>query len=142
MLDVVGCPTPVTWTLLSQTANAGDTTINLQVPVEWKVGDEIIIATTGGHLSQNENEKMQIAAISADKMTLTLKQPLTYQHLGITETYASGSVSLEVRAEVGLLTHNIKVRGSNDPAWNDEIEACEAGFDTGICLLVCICDLS
>ena len=39
--------------------------------------------------------------------------------------------TLEARAEVGLLTHNVVVRGSNDPQWDDVIEACPAGFDTG-----------
>ena len=34
-------------------------------------------------------------------------------------------------AEVGLLSRNIVVRGSDNPAWNDKIPACEEGFDTG-----------
>ena len=37
----------------------------------------------------------------------------------------------EARAEVGLLTRNIVIRGSNNPQWHDKIEACPKGFDTG-----------
>ena len=39
--------------------------------------------------------------------------------------------TLEARAEVGLLTRNIVIRGSNNPQWHDKIEACPDGFDTG-----------
>lgn len=36
-----------------------------------------------------------------------------------------------MRAEVALLTRNVKVIGTNDQQWADEIEACPEGFDTG-----------
>ena len=39
--------------------------------------------------------------------------------------------SIFFSAEVGLLSRNIVVRGSNDPAWHDDVPACEEGFDTG-----------
>ena len=46
-----------------------------------------------------------------------------------------GSVTLEARAEVGLLTHNVVVRGSDNDEWHDVIKACPEGFDTGISFL-------
>ena len=52
---------------------------------------------------------------------------------------SAGTHTLEMRAEVGLLTRNVKVIGSRDSQWNDEIEACPAGFDSGkffFCLFV------
>lgn len=55
---------------------------------------------------------------------------MTYDHVAVTETY--GSKTVELRAEVGLLTHNVKVQGSSDDQWADKIEACPDGFDTGI----------
>ena len=42
-----------------------------------------------------------------------------------------GGYTLEMRAEVGLLSRNVKVIGSRDQQWSDEIEACPDGFDTG-----------
>jgi hypothetical protein len=98
--------------------------------VEWNIHDEIIIATTGGRHSQRENEKMKISQISADKRTLTLESNLEYTHLG-TATQLGGT-NVEFRAEVGLLTHNVLVRGEADSQWEEDIEACDAGFDTGI----------
>ncbi|CAF4896813.1 unnamed protein product, partial [Rotaria socialis] len=39
------------------------------------------------------------------------------------------SVTVEVRAEVGLLTHNVVFQGDVTPTWNDTIAACPAGFN-------------
>ncbi len=33
--------------------------------------------------------------------------------------------------EVGLLSHNILIHGSDDAQWHDKIDECAAGFDTG-----------
>ena len=46
-----------------------------------------------------------------------------------TETY--GSVDIELRAEVGLLTHNIRFIGKGDPSWNIPIPACPKHFSPG-----------
>lgn len=80
--------------------------------------------------SQRENEVRRIASVSADGRTLTLAEPLTYTHLGVSVTLPDGTV-FEGRAEVGLLTRNVVVRGSNKIEWNDRIEACPEGFNTG-----------
>uniref|UniRef100_W5M5C1 PKHD1 like 1 n=1 Tax=Lepisosteus oculatus TaxID=7918 RepID=W5M5C1_LEPOC len=130
ILDLHGIPVPVTWTRLAQTAPSGSVTLTLQHNVTWKAGDEIVIASTGHRHSQIENEVKKIASVSADGRTLTLTEPLKYRHLGVSVTLPDGTV-FEGRAEVGLLTRNIVVRGSNNIEWNDKIEACEDGFDTG-----------
>ena len=70
--SIAGKPVPVTWTRLAQTASASDTTLELQTPVTWSAGDHIVIASTGDHLSQNENEEREIASVSGDGLTLTL----------------------------------------------------------------------
>ncbi|XP_067833370.1 fibrocystin-L-like [Heptranchias perlo] len=129
-LDLHGLPVPVIWTHLAQTADAGSSTLILQKAVTWKPGDEIVIASTGDRHSQRENEKRTIAMVSVNGTTLTLTQPLNYTHLGVSVTLPDGTV-FEGRAEVGLLTRNILIRGSNNVEWNDKIEACPDGFDTG-----------
>ena len=70
-----------------------------------------------------------ITAVSPDGLTLTLDSPLEYEHVGESETF--GTTAVELRGEVGLLSHNVKVRGSSDDQWADDIEACPDGFDTG-----------
>ncbi|XP_067676837.1 fibrocystin-L-like isoform X2 [Haliotis asinina] len=128
-LDLHGKNVGVTWTRLASTAAAGATTITVEQPVHWLIGDSIAIATTGGRHSQKETEVRTITAISSDKMTLTLDTALKYSHLGVTLTFNGESV--ETRAEVGLLTHNVVVRGSTNTQWQDTIEPCADGFDTG-----------
>ena len=86
-------------------------------------------ATTGDHKSQHQNEKRRIEAISGRH--ITLDKVLKYRHLGYTDTFSDCHSSLEVRAEVGLLTHNVLVRGDGDVAWEVEIPACPKGFDPG-----------
>ncbi|XP_075126263.1 fibrocystin-L-like [Leptodactylus fuscus] len=129
-LDLHGIPVPVTWTRLAQTAQSGSSTLILQKSVTWKPGDEIVIASTGGRHSQSQNEKRIIQSVSADGTNVTLTEPLLYKHLGISVTLPDGTV-FEARAEVGLLTRNIVVRGSTNVEWSDTIPACPEGFDTG-----------
>ncbi|KAA0710212.1 Fibrocystin-L Polycystic kidney and hepatic disease 1-like protein 1 [Triplophysa tibetana] len=130
VLDLHGIPVPVTWTRLSQTAQNGSSILTLMDAVTWKTGDEIVIASTGNRHSQRENELRRIASVSDDGRTLNLTEPLTYTHLGVSINLPDGTV-FQARAEVGLLTRNIVIRGSNNQEWNDQIPACPDGFDTG-----------
>uniref|UniRef100_A0A8D0SJH6 Fibrocystin-L n=1 Tax=Sus scrofa TaxID=9823 RepID=A0A8D0SJH6_PIG len=130
ILDLHGLPVPVIWTRLAHTAKAGERTLILQEAVTWKLGDEIIIASTGHRHSQRENEKRTIASVSADGLSITLTHPLNYTHLGITVTLPDGTL-FEARAEIGILTRNILIRGSDNVEWNNKIPACPDGFDTG-----------
>ncbi|XP_039709652.1 fibrocystin-L isoform X1 [Pteropus medius] len=130
ILDLHGLPVPVIWTRLAHTAWAGEMTLILQEAVTWKPGDKIVIASTGHRHSQQENEKRTIASVSADGINITLSNPLNYTHLGITVTLPDGTL-FEARAEVGILTRNILIRGSDNAEWNNKIPACPEGFDTG-----------
>ncbi|XP_060603397.1 fibrocystin-L-like isoform X3 [Ruditapes philippinarum] len=128
-LDLHGKEVPLTWTRLASSSASGSNTLELVDPVEWNVGDEIVIASTGHRQSQKENEKKRITAISQNKQTLTLDSALESEHVGVEETFDGTLV--EMRGEVGLLTHNVVVRGNQDPHWQDEIKACPAGFNMG-----------
>lgn len=50
-----------------------------------------------------------IAAISEDRMTIELETALQYRHMG--EQYSIEDYTFPMRAEVGLLTKNIKIIG-------------------------------
>ena len=80
----LGDPRTVTWTLLASTAAAGDTTLYVQDSVNWNVGDRIIIASTGDHLSQAQNEEAEILSITDDGTTINLS---TYVALLIARIY-------------------------------------------------------
>ena len=104
-----GKPISQMWTHLNATASIGSSQISLQQPVNWIVDNQIVIATTGDYESQGESEVRTITSISSDGLTLTLDTPLNYTHLGITQSV--GSTTIELRAEVGLLSHNVVFQG-------------------------------
>lgn len=126
---VLGKPIATTWTTLASTAAASSSTIVLKDAVTWKAGDQVVIATTSHRHSQRENEFRTIQSVGGDQKTITLTQPLTYEHLGVSETFDGTQV--EFRAEVGMVTRNIKIQGASDSQWVEKIEACPDGFDTG-----------
>ena len=72
--------------------------------MSWKVGDEIVIASTS--YESSETETRIIAGISG--RTITLDVALDYTHLSLT---LEGQKNLDVKAEVGLLSQNIKITG-------------------------------
>ncbi|XP_072034167.1 fibrocystin-L-like [Amphiura filiformis] len=128
-LDLHGNPVPVTWTHLAHTIKKGDKRLTLMKPVTWKVGDEIVIASTGSRNSVKESEVLTITGVSVDGMTLDFEPAVQYDHISVVQTIHG--VVLETRAEVGLLTRNVVVRGSDDSDWTETIGACEDEFDTG-----------
>lgn len=99
--------------------------------VTWKAGDKIVIATTSHRHSQKETELRVIQAIANDNITITLTEPLKYEHLGVTETFDGTDV--DFRAEVGMVSRNVVVRGDSNQEFVEKIEACPDGFDTGMC---------
>ncbi|XP_060067589.1 fibrocystin-L-like [Ylistrum balloti] len=127
-LDLHGIPRSP-WSKLAATAAKGDTHIVLIDPVNWRSGDLIVIATTGNKASQEQTETRMIEDISDDGYTLTFVEPLQFEHLGITLRH--GDHDFEVRAEVGLLSHNVKVMGTNTDAVPEKAEACQKGLDSG-----------
>jgi len=93
-----------TWTKLAKTAAAGSNAIEVLNAAEWRVGDELILASTD--FDPRQAERRTIAAISGNRITLDKK--LDYMHFG--------KITFEVdeRGEVGLLTRNIKIQASSD----------------------------
>jgi hypothetical protein len=93
-----------TWTKLSATAEAGSSIITVLSAEQWKVGDEIVLASTD--FDPRQAERRTIISISDN--TLTLNEPLQFMHFG------EITFGVDERGEVGLLTRNIKVQASED----------------------------
>jgi hypothetical protein len=93
-----------TWTKLAATANAGATSIQVLNASGWRVGDEIVLASTD--YDPRQAERRTITALAGNNITLDKK--LDYMHFG--------KITFEVdeRGEVGLLTRNIKIQASTD----------------------------
>tara|TARA_R110002049_G_scaffold96391_3_gene236000 strand:- start:369 stop:4856 length:4488 start_codon:yes stop_codon:yes gene_type:complete len=98
-----------TWTQLNKTAEKGANTITLKENINWNLGDEIVIASSD--FDPHQAEKRTITAING--LVLTLNTPLEYMHFGVEQIYNNGTrdIILDERAEVGLLSHNLKIQG-------------------------------
>src|SRR6478735_8453966 len=93
-----------TWTKLAKTAESGSNSIEVLNAAQWKVGDEIVLASTD--YDPRQAERRTVAAISGN--TITLDKKLEYMHFG------KITFDVDERGEVGLLTRNIKVQASPD----------------------------
>ena len=107
-----------TWLRIDEDADAEDETIHLEAPVDWPDGAAIVIASTTFDPGQAE-ETTLAAAPSNGGRTLTLDDALVHSHTGTTQPYSNGLSSpnertweLDERAEVGLLSRNIVIRGT------------------------------
>src|SRR5687768_13640034 len=93
-----------TWTKLASTANAGSTSIQVLNAAGWRVGDEIVLASTD--FNPRQAARRTISAIRGN--TITLDRKLDYMHFG------KITFDVDQRGEVGLLTRNTKLQASAD----------------------------
>lgn len=94
-----------TWTMIKNTINPGENQFETIDDIDWKVGESVVVASTS--YDHNEAEQRTIKSVSGRVVTVT--RAFKYQHYSGVEDY--GSDKLEMRAEVGLLTRNIKMMG-------------------------------
>src|SRR5688572_11890549 len=83
-----------TWTKLANTAAAGSSSIEVLNAAQWRVGDEIVLASTD--FNPRQAERRTISAISGN--TITLDKKLDFMHFG------KITFDVDQRGEVGLLT--------------------------------------
>lgn len=101
----------ISWSQLGANVSAGSSTITMKEAVNWSVGDVILIVSS--RTNWNEAEKRTITAISGGGTVLSLNAALSYPHTGVVKTYTDGTRTwnADLRAQVGLLSRNIKVQG-------------------------------
>jgi len=92
------------WTKLAKTAEAGSSSIQVLNAKGWRVGDQIVLASTD--FDPHQAERRTIAAIHGN--TITLDNKLEYMH------YGKITYGVDERGEVGMLTRNIVIQASPD----------------------------
>lgn len=106
-VEIHGKP-KVSWTKLSGSAAVGATGISLVDPVNtWEVGDEIVIASTD--FDPHQAEVRTITSVGSK--SVTFNGGLQNMHYGKLQYYDGVNEVLDERAEVGLLTRNIRIEG-------------------------------
>ena len=132
----------VSWTKLAEDISPGQTTFRLAEAVNWERGDKLSIAPSG--YVAHEAEKVTVSSVSSDGKTVTIEPTVEgwepyeytieregkrdrtatkyrrtsgtngfrYTHLGLQQTIDNRTI--DMRAEVGLLTRNIIIRSPED----------------------------
>lgn len=107
-LRLHGKPSALNWTqLIGGDLAAGARTLQLESAPGWLAGDEVVIATSS--LNMNDYTAGKIESISGNQLTLTA--PTTKSHFAAKRVFAG--VTVDVRAEIGRLSHNIVVQGDD-----------------------------
>ena len=135
------------WLMLGQTADADDKVITLNAKTNWKAGDTILITPTrpfkGPFAPKDKNDKKWRADkpwLEAETRTivsiidahtsqkLVLDKGLEHRHFGEKQTFKNGVSGdkryewvVDTRAEVALLSRNIKIQG--DPGLSNMNES-------------------
>lgn len=86
--SMIGQTRNKTWTTIAQTIAAGTNTLTLSEAVDWKVGEQIVVAATS--FDHNEAEMVTITAVNG--LVLTVNQSFVNSHYSGIETYGSDSV--------------------------------------------------
>lgn len=97
------------WQRIAADVPAKSSTVTLEAPVGWKVGDLVALGPSGFNF--NEAEEREIASVSADGRSITVRQPFSYNHRAFTKEYAEGNrrALLDERPEIANLSRNIVV---------------------------------
>jgi len=121
-LDMHGVKRNPTWTVLEKTSDANSTTITLRDEVDWVAGEMINIAPTDFEVDHAEVRMIKsIDKTDPKKPVITLDKKLDYKHYAATQKY--GEDTIDMRAEVGLLTRNVIYRGDPETSKANEYGA-------------------
>ena len=96
------------WTQITGNVSAGDTRVTLLEAPVWEPGDRVVLAPSGYDV--RETEELEVASV--DGRTVTFTTQLKYDHYGEVQTVEGKE--LDMRAEIGLLSRNILIRGDEN----------------------------
>ena len=143
-LELFGAAPAVPWTKLNAHANAGSTTLTLERSVDWRAGDQIVVAPTEWYgpfwVSQSVHDangatERRVLAANASGAALTLTSAMSTFKWGrlqyatdtgmsltrasFTKPHPDAADTLDERAEVGNLTRNIVIQSTDDALWRN-----------------------
>ena len=112
-LDLHGRPSldDRTHTKLAATVQPGNATLLLTEAVDWPINSFAVVTSTAANGTMEEAETVVIIGVHNGGYRLELATPLLYRHLGETRSLDGGH-SVDFRANVGLISHNVVVQGS------------------------------
>jgi len=123
------------WLMLNGTINPGAGQFQVEHNTGWRVGDIIVVTSTDDNM--HHAEVRQITWINGTQ--IGVNQGFNHRHFGEVQTFANArrTWKLDSRAEVALLTRNIRIRGddaSENQGFGGHMMIMEgaAGFVSGV----------
>jgi uncharacterized Zn-binding protein involved in type VI secretion len=92
------------WVHLNANVLPGSSSLQLSQAVDWQPGDRIVIASS---VIEDQSEERIVESVLGSIVHLT--KPLSFAHTG--ETRQVAGTAIDLRAEVGLLSHSIVIQG-------------------------------
>ncbi len=108
----------VAWTRLVRTADIGTNIVLVPSTVDWKVGDEIVLAPSDFDFTAYETFRINAISTIETRKRIVLNGTTKYIHYGKQQTLKKNFI-LQSQAEVGLLTRNIKIYG-DETVWQTQ----------------------
>ena len=112
-LELYGAERPVRWTRLRQTSAVGSNWLYPDnfAALDWNAGDEVVVASSTH--DQFEAERFTIAARDEQNKRLLISPAIVrYKHFGAAFAETHSSKTLDVRAEIGLLSNSIEIKSA------------------------------
>ena len=114
-VNLVGNPRAYVKSRLQTTLNPGATQLTVQEPVDWVVGDVIVVSSTEYDVTQAENFTVTAVTSSGRTTTLSLSAPAVNRHFGGSiqhnSPYLFAGKATNLSAVVALVNRNIVIRG-------------------------------
>mmetsp|Transcript_24301 Transcript_24301/g.21478 ORF Transcript_24301/g.21478 Transcript_24301/m.21478 type:complete len:395 (-) Transcript_24301:735-1919(-) len=109
-IRIHGAARQTTWTTLSQTFAANENVLHLTDAVDWQPEEQIVVTSTAyGH---SQTEVFTILAVDANQKDITVASNAAYDHFSGAHT--DGAINIDLRAEVGLLSRNVKITANDE----------------------------
>ena len=109
-------------TRLLAKAVAGSNSLSLPTGLGWVKGQKIVIGPTS--YDYKEHEMLTIVSYDNGSGATVVEPKLNYNHFGALASEADGQLNYDFRAEVGLVSRNIKIQG-DQRRWGGQVFVAE-----------------
>jgi hypothetical protein len=118
LIKIYGKPRAIRSRLL-KTALATDSSIFVEKGLDWLPNDVIGLAPTT--MKWFEKDLVKIKTYDSETGEITLVEPLAFYHWGAAVSTAAEYSGIDMRGEVMLMSHNIKIVGDDTDSWGCQV---------------------
>ena len=118
ILHLYGKSPAVAWTHLADKIEAGDSFFYVEgTGHEWNINDELVIASSSSKAEELEKVVIKQIIPGTGKTEIKINGVFAYAHYGSSGKNTTSKGSIDMRAEVGNLTRNVKITSDLEDEW-------------------------